>query len=154
MNSTLMTILQCAALSMVPVVELRGALPWGIAHGLDPWLSYGLCVVCNMIPAPFILLFINKILDWMEKTRRLSGIARWIREHGQKKQGIYDKYKMLGLFLLVAVPLPGTGAWTGSLVAALMGMRMKKALPAIALGVAAAGILVLLVSLGVVSVLG
>lgn len=154
MNSTLLTILQCAALSMLPVVELRGALPWAVAHGLDPWLSYGLCVICNMIPIPFILLFINKILDWMETTRRFSGVARWVKEHGQKRQGMYHQYKLLGLFLLVAVPLPGTGAWTGALVASLMGLRMKQAVPTIALGVAAAGILVLLVSLGVVSVLG
>ena len=154
MTATLMTILQCAVLSMMPVVELRGALPWAIARGLDPWFSFALCVLFNMLPVPFILLFLNKILAWMEGTRTFSSVARWLKERAHKKSDTYYKYEMLGLFLLVAVPLPGTGAWTGSLVAAVMGLKMKRAIPAIALGVAAAGIIMLTISLGVVSVLG
>lgn len=149
MDPTLLAVLECALMSMVPVIELRGALPWGIAQGLSAGLCYVLCVVCNMVPVPFILLFIRKILDWMDTTRRLSPISRWVREHAQKKLSVYEKYEVLGLFVLVAIPLPGTGAWTGSLVAALMGVPMKKAIPAIFLGVAAAGAIMLALSLGV-----
>lgn len=154
MTAALMTILQCAVLSMMPVVELRGALPWAIARGLDPWFSYILCVLFNMVPVPFILLFLNKILAWMETTRAFAGVARWLRERAQKKSDTYYKYEMLGLFLLVAIPLPGTGAWTGALVASVMGLKMKRAIPPIFLGVAAAGIIMLTVSLGVVSIFG
>lgn len=152
MTQTVSTILQCAFLAMMPVVELRGALPWGITRGLDPWFSYVLCVLFNMVPVPFILLFLNKILAWMEGTKTFAGVARWLKERAHKKSDTYYKYEMLGLFILVAIPLPGTGAWTGALVAAVMGLRMKRAIPSIFLGVAAAGLIMLTVSLGVVSV--
>ena len=154
MTPTLVTALQCAFLAMMPVVELRAALPWAIARGLDPWFSYVLCVLFNMLPVPFILLFLNKILAWMETTKTFSGIARWLKERAHKKSDTYYKYEMLGLFILVAVPLPGTGAWTGSLVASVMGLKTKRAIPPIFLGVAAAGIIMLTLSLGVVSVFG
>lgn len=154
MTQTLTTAIQCAVLAMLPVLELRGALPWGIARGLEPWLAYVLCVLFNMVPVPFILLFLNKVLDWMERSRHFSGIASWLRERAHKKSESYYKYEMLGLFILVAIPLPGTGAWTGALVASVMGLKARRAVPAIFLGVAAAGVIMLTVSLGVVSVLG
>ena len=154
MSSTLKLMFQCAFMAMVPVIELRGALPWGITQGLPVPLAYGLCVVCNMIPVPFILLFINKILEWMDGHPTLCPISQWIEEHGHKKLEKYQKYHMLGLFLLVAIPLPGTGAWTGALVAALTKLPMRKAFPMILLGVAAAGIIVLLVTVGAVAVFG
>ena len=143
MTQTVATAIQCAFLAMMPVVELRAALPWAIARGLDPWFSYVLCVLFNMVPVPFILLFLNKILTWMEGTKTFAGVARWLKERA---------HKMLGLFILVAIPLPGTGAWTGALVASVMGLKMKRAIPPIFLGVAAAGIIMLTLSLGVVSV--
>ena len=90
----------------------------------------------------------------METTRRLSGIARWLKERAHKKSETYYKYEMLGLFLLVAVPLPGTGAWTGALVASVFGLKIKRAIPPIFLGVAAAGVIMLTISLGAVSVFG
>ena len=96
MTPTLMTILQCAVLSMMPVVELRGALPWAIARGLNPWFSYAMCVLFNMVPVPFILLFLNKILAWMETTKTFSGIARWLKDRAQRKSDTYYKYEMLG----------------------------------------------------------
>lgn len=154
MNGLWKTALQCALLSMAPVVELRGALPWAIAHGLPVWLSYLLCVFCNMIPVPFILLFIKKILEWMKTRRRLAKYALWLEDHAQKKLDVYYKYKLLGLFILVAIPLPGTGAWTGALVASLLGVEWKQAMLMILLGVAAAGAIVLAVSLGAVAVFG
>ena len=136
-------------MSMVPVIELRGALPWGIAQGLPAGLCYALCVVCNMIPVPFLLLFIRKILDWMDGTRRLSPFSRWVREHAQKKRSVYEKYEVLGLFVLVAIPLPGTGAWTASLLATLMDMRLSRAFWPIALGVVGAGTIMAILSYGV-----
>ena len=154
LTQTLATAIQCAILAMMPVVELRAALPWAIASGLNPWFSYVLCVLFNMLPVPFILLFLNKILAWMETTRRFSGIAKWLKDRAHKKSETYYKYEMLGLFLLVAVPLPGTGAWTGALVASVMGLKTRRAIPSIFLGVAAAGIIMLTLSLGVVSVFG
>lgn len=154
MTQTFATVIQSAILAMMPVVELRGALPWAIARGLDPWFSYALCVLFNMVPVPFILLFLNRILAWMETTKTFAPVARWLKERAHKKSDTYYKYEMLGLFILVAIPLPGTGAWTGALVASVMGLKMRRAIPTIALGVAAAGIIMLTVSLGVVSVLG
>ena len=152
MTQTLATVIQCAVLAMMPVVELRGALPWAIARGLNPWFAFVMCVLFNMVPVPFILLFLNKILAWMETAKSFAGIAKWLKERAHKKSDTYYKYEMLGLFILVAIPLPGTGAWTGALVASVMGLRIKRALPPIFLGVAAAGIIMLTVSLGVVSV--
>ena len=142
MNTTLMTMLQCAVLSMMPVVELRGALPWAIARGLDPWFSYAMCVLFNMVPVPFILLFLNKILAWMETTKRFAGVARWLKDRAQKKSDTYYKYEMLGLFLLVAIPLPGTGAWTGTLGASFLKMGFKSTVLSVCLGVVIAGLLV------------
>jgi len=146
-------ILLCAFLSMVPVIELRGALPVALATGLDPVLSYVLCVVCNMIPVPFIILFIRRILNWM--TARggfLAKVSDWVENLGQKKLEAYRKYEVAGLYLFVAVPLPGTGAWTGALIAALLGMRLKHSVPTIFLGVLTAGFIMLLVSLGIINI--
>ena len=153
MNQIVMTILQSALLSMTPVLELRGALPWAIARGLDPWFAYVLCVVCNMVPVPFILLFINKVLEWMSGTRHFAGLSRWLLERARKKMDVYYKYEVLGLFILVAIPLPGTGAWTGALVAGMLGIRLRCALPAIFLGVLIAGTIVTVLTCGAVSIL-
>ena len=154
MTQTVATAIQCAFLAMMPVVELRAALPWAIARGLDPWFSYVLCVLFNMVPVPFILLFLNKILAWMEGTKTFAGVARWLRERAHKKSDTYYKYEMLGLFILVAIPLPGTGAWTGALVAAVLNMRLKSALPAIIIGVVIAGFIVTCLTYGVTHLLG
>ena len=146
-------VLICALLSMTPVVELRAALPVALASGLPPVFSYVLCVVCNMIPVPFIILFIRKILAWMKKIGgKFNSVAEWVENKAQKKLLVYQKYEILGLFILVAVPLPGTGAWTGALVAAFLGMRLKHSVPVIFAGVATAGLVMLLVSLGVIHV--
>lgn len=155
MNPVLMTYLECAVLSMVPVIELRGALPWAIAHSLPAWPSYALCVICNLLPVPVILLFVKKVLGWMDKRPGLlSRVSGWVEEHAQKRLDTYYKYKLLGLFILVAIPLPGTGAWTGALVASILGVPAKSAVPVILLGVAAAGLVVLGLSMGVVTALG
>ena len=145
-------ILICGVMSMVPVIELRGALPVGIAMGLNPILCYFLCVICNMIPVPFIILFIRQILEWMGKRGGfLAKVSDWVLNRAQKKLVEYEKYETAGLFIFVAIPLPGTGAWTGALIAAILGMRLKHAIPSIFLGVLTAGAIMLLVSLGVIS---
>ena len=134
-------------LSMVPVIELRGSIPLGIGYDLDPWLVYALSVVGNMLPVPFILLFIHKIFQWMKRFPKLAKIAEKFEARASKKSGKVKKSETIGLCLLVAIPLPGTGAWTGALVAALMNMRMKRALPTIFVGVLLAGVAVTLVVL-------
>ena len=151
----LKSLLWTLVLAMAPVSELRGAIPYGLAHDIPLGLLLPLCVAANLLPVPLIVLFLRKILAWMQ---RLGGkpkaLAEWLIARGFKKTMMVKKYGPLGLFLLVAIPLPGTGAWTGALVAALMGLRMKFALPAIAGGVAAAGVLVTLVCRGVLHIAG
>ena len=150
-----MSLLWTILLAMAPLSELRGAIPFGLAHDIPMGLLLPLCIAANLLPVPFIILFLRKVLAWMQ---RLGGkaekLAGWLIERGNKKTMMVKKYETLGLFLLVAVPLPGTGAWTGALVAALMGLRMKFALPAIGGGVAAAGAIVALVCGGVIHIAG
>ena len=139
-------------LSMVPIIELRAAIPLGAALGLPIYTNYLVSVLGNFWPVPFILLFIRRILEWMKTTRRLSRMALWLEEKAEKHSDKVLRYATFGLFLFVAIPLPGTGAWTGALVAALFRMRMKYALPSILLGVMAAGLIMSLASYGVVGI--
>lgn len=137
-------------MAMVPVVELRGAIPLGIAAGLPPAAAAVAAMAGNMVPVPFILLLIRRIfralrgVAWLGT--RIDALERRAHLKGRKVR----KYRTLGLVLLVAVPLPGTGAWTGALVADVLDIRMRTALPAIALGVVIAGGIVTAVSCGVV----
>ena len=138
------------ALSMVPVIELRGAIPLGAALGLPIYTNYLVSVVGNFLPVPFILLFIRHVLGWMKTTKHFSKIALWLEEKAEKHSDKGLRYATFGLFLFVAIPLPGTGAWTGALVAALLRMRMKYAIPSILLGGMAAGVIMARASYGVV----
>lgn len=127
--------------SMLPLVELRGGIILGSGLGL-PWLeNLIICVIGNMLPIPFILLFIRSILKWMKSTKRLSKIALFIEKKAHKHSHKVLKYASLGLFLFVAIPIPGTGAWTGALIAALLDMRMKYSLTSIFVGVVVAGLI-------------
>lgn len=139
--------------SMVPIIELRGAIPIGCAAGLPFYTNYIVSVVGNIIPVPFILLFIRNILHWMKKIPKLDKIALWVENKAEKNKAKVLKYATFGLFIFVALPLPGTGAWTGALVAAMLDMRMKRAFPTILLGVMAAGVIVSLISYGALSFL-
>ena len=135
---------------MIPVAELRAAIPMGIAWDLNPILTYLVCVVGNMIPVPFILLCIRAIFKWMRKRGgTLEKIVLFMERKANKNAEMLYKYKLLGLFILVAIPLPGTGAWTGSLVSAMLQMPVKTSTWVIALGVLAAGVAVLAISCGV-----
>lgn len=139
-------------LSMVPIIELRGAIPLGYALGLPLWLNYTLCAIGNFLPVPFILLFIRRILEWMKTVHRFhfDKIALWVERKAQKHSAKVMKGIASGLFLFVAIPLPGTGAWTGALIASLFDMRMKYALPAIFLGILGAGVIMSLITYGLV----
>ena len=139
-------------LSMVPVIELRGAIPLGAALGLPIYTNYLVSVLGNFLPVPFIMLFIRRILEWMKTTRRLSKIALWLEGKAEKHSDKVTRYATFGLFLFVAIPLPGTGAWTGALIAALFRMRMKHTLLSILFGVMTAGLIMALASYGVVGI--
>lgn len=137
---------------MVPVIELRGALPIGVGMGLTPVTALIVSILGNMVPVPFIIIFIRRILNWMHRFETFSKIADKLEAKAAKHEDKLVKYETLGLFLLVAVPLPGTGAWTGSLVAALFDLRLKTAIPTIFAGVVAAGLIVFFVTYGVVAI--
>ena len=104
-----------------------------------------------MLPVPILILLTRKVLLWMNKHNILTGFSNWLNRKGEEKGKVVQAYSFWGLLILVAIPLPGTGAWTGALVASLLDMRLKRALPAIAMGVAAAGLIVLAVTYGVIS---
>ena len=137
--------------AMMPILEIRGAIPVGVASGLDPWLAFAVGFVGNMLPIPILILLTRKIIEWLKKHNMLVKLTAWLENKGSKGAQKVQKYSFWGLFILVAMPLPGTGAWTGALVASLLDMRLKRALPAIAIGVAVAGLIVLLVTYGVIS---
>lgn len=131
-------------ISMVPVVELRGAIPFGLSFSqLSPFWVVLLSVIGNLLPVPFLILFGGMVLRWLAKFPRLGKPFRWILKLGEKKVAKMNKTLFWGLFLFVAIPLPGTGAWTGSLVAITLQRNLKQAFPPIALGVLTAGAIIL-----------
>lgn len=137
-------------LAMVPVAELRGAIPAGIAMDLEPHLVYLIAVLGNLLPVPFLMLFVRQILNWMKRRGgSLTKIVTAVERKADRGAELFYRYELLGLCILVAVPLPGTGAWTGALVASMLRLRLKAALPTILLGVMIAGGIVLAISCGV-----
>ena len=126
--------------SMIPIVELRGGLPFGVALGLPYPVAFTAAVIGNILPAPFIVVYIRRIFQWMRRRMpRLNNLVDKLERKAHLKGQRVTKYKYLGLMLFVAVPLPGTGAWTGSLAAAFLDMPLRKALPSIIAGVILAG---------------
>ena len=148
----MLNLLYVFLISMVPVIELRGAIPIGILPPLSlPWYwVYPVSVLGNLLPVPFILFFIERIFAFMKQKNILPRLVNWLEEKAQKGAKRVEAYALLGLFLFVAIPLPGTGAWTGSLIAALFHMDKKWAILSITLGVLAAGVVMTLASVGVV----
>ncbi len=142
------SVLNTFLMAMVPVIELRGAIVYGVAKGLAVLLAYLVSVAGNMVPVPFIILFVRRIFDWMKCSERLRKPIVWLERRAHSKGELVRKYSAIGLCILVAIPLPGTGAWTGALVAAFLDMRLRKALPTIFLGVVIAGIIVTLITYG------
>ncbi len=137
-------------ISMVPILELRGGLLAASPALLNiPILrAVPICIIGNILPIPFILLLIEKVLDIMEHIRGLDRIALWIRNKADKHKGQVERYGFWGLVAFVGIPLPGTGAWTGALVASLLHMKLKKSFPAILLGIAVATVIMSLLSYG------
>ena len=126
--------------SMLPIIELRGGLPFGVALGLPYHLAFPAAVIGNLIPAPFIIVYIRRVFMLMRKYMpRLNEMVDKLEKKAHLKGEQVLKYEAIGLWLFVAIPLPGTGAWTGCLAAAFLDMRLKKAMPAVVLGVLTAG---------------
>ena len=145
-GNVLMTFL----ISMVPVVELQGAIPAAVIAGLDIKIALPVAIIGNLVPVPFIIVFIRKIFKWMQsKNQRLRDLVHHFEAKADARKEQVLKYEFWGLMILVAIPLPGTGAWTGALVAAMLDMQLKRAFPAIAMGVVAAGIIVTIATYGV-----
>lgn len=138
--------------SMIPVVELRGGIPFGVAAGLPVWAAYLAAVIGNLIPVPFIVVYIRRIFMFMRQNMpRLNSVVDKMEQKAHLKSASVLKYQYLGLAIFVAIPLPGTGAWTGALVAAFLDMRLKKAMPSIMGGVLSAGLIISILSYGVKS---
>ena len=147
----LKTILTTFFIAMVPVLELRAAIPAGVAGGLPVFMAAMIAIVGNMVPVPFVLLFGKAILSYMEqKNEFMRKLAAKLRAKAEKNRRKVEKYEFWGLVLLVAIPLPGTGAWTGALVAALFDVEGMKATSAILLGVLIAALIVSMITTGVI----
>ncbi len=145
--------------SMVPIVELRGAVPIAIASGIDPKVALALCVVGNMLPVPFIYFFARKFLVWGARQKHIGKFCNFFLvkgEHaGQKlvkatgRGGLF-----IALLLFVGIPIPGTGAWTGTLGASFLDMGFKSTVLSVSLGVLLAGVIMAVASTGVLSIIG
>ena len=138
-------------MAMVPIIELRGAIPYGAGiAGLPIWQAALIAVLGNLLPVPFLVVFTRDVFAWMRnKSDKLNSIVLRMERKADKNKDVVLRYEFWGLVILVAIPLPGTGAWTGALVAAMMDMQLKRAFPAIALGVVVAAFIVTWVTYGV-----
>lgn len=139
-------------ISMVPILELRGGL---LAAGpaflnIPMWRAIPVGIIGNLLPIPFILLLITKIFDWMKGTKRLKSVVEKLEKKAMSQSANIEKYEFWGLVAFVGIPLPGTGAWTGALIAALLGIRFRKAFPAIVIGVCLAACIMTIISYGIV----
>ena len=140
-------------MSMLPVGELRVGLPYGMALGLDLPVAMVTAILGNMVPVPFIIIYISRVFKWMRRHMPvLDSFITKLENKANVKGETVEKYGPIGLLAFVAIPLPGTGAWTGALVAALLNMKARKATPFIFIGVCSAAIIVALITLGVIHV--
>jgi len=140
-------------ISMIPILELRGGLLAAKLLGIGILKAIPICIVGNIIPIPFILLFIKHIFKWMKKFKIFRPLIEWLERKAMGKSDKIKKYEFWGLALFVGIPLPGTGAWTGSLIAALLDVDFKKAILAELLGIAIATVIMSFISYGLLGVL-
>ena len=140
--------------SLLPVLELRGGLIAAKLMDIEFWKAFVICYVGNMLPIPFILLFIRRIFNFLKRFQKFEKIIDKLEARSLRKADKVKKYRLWGLFLFVAIPLPGTGAWTGALVADIFDIRIKHSLPIIAVGVLTAGIIMSALSYGLFGALG
>lgn len=140
-------------ISMCPILELRGGLIAASLLHLNPIVSYIVCFLGNVLPIPFILWFISKILNWMRNSKKvkIKNIAAWLDKKVDKNKAQIEKYGYLGLVIFVGIPLPGTGAWTGCLIASVLEMDKKKSLLSAIIGVFMASIIMMILSFGLLS---
>ena len=152
-STTLGKLIATFFISMAPIIELRGGLPYGIALGLDYPVALAAAVLGNMVPVPFIIVYIRHVFTWLRKRSKWwdEKITR-LEKKAHLKGRVVRKYSTIGLCILVAIPLPGTGAWTGAVVAAVLDMRLKKAIPAIFLGVCIAAAIMTMVTFGLIHI--
>ena len=146
-------------ISMVPIIELRGAIPIAIGWGIDPWVALLICTVSNMIPVPIIYFFARKFLLWGQDKAVIGKLCRFFVEKGEKAgRKLVSKTGrgglIIALMLFVGIPIPGTGAWTGTLGASFLDMGFKSTVVAVSLGVVLAGIIMAVGSMGIMSVFG
>ena len=140
-------------ISMVPIIELRGAIPYATGMGLSPWIAIPVAMVGNLIPIPFIIIFIKRIFAWMRNVSpKLNKVVDKMEAKADKNKDKILKYAFWGLALFVGIPLPGTGAWTGALVAAMLDMPLKKAFPSVIIGVLIAGAIMSFISYGAAAI--
>lgn len=137
--------------SMIPIIELRGAVPMGAVFDMPWYLTYVLSVLGNMVPVPFILLLIKKVIEWMSKSKVkfFNKFANFLLRKVEKKRAKIEKYAFWGVCFFVAIPLPVTGAWTGSLVASMIDMKPWKAFLSCILGVMISGVIMTVISYGI-----
>lgn len=140
-------------ISMLPLIELRGALPVALATGISPVIAILITVLGNILPVPFILFFIRPVFTYLKNHGKIGEIITKIEKRALSKSETVSKRNIIGLIIFVGIPLPGTGAWTGALIAALLDMRIKYAFPAIALGVLIAAAIMTTVSISGISFL-
>ncbi len=140
-------------ISMVPIVELRLGLPYGIALGLDYPLALAAAVIGNMVPVPFIIVYIRRIFAWIRRHwGKLDSMISKLETKAHLKGETVKKYGPIALLIFVGIPLPGTGAWTGALIAALLDLRLKSAVPCIFLGVCMAAAIMTALTFGVIHI--
>lgn len=133
-------------ISMTPILELRGGLIAASAFGIEMWKAIAICVIGNIIPVPFILLLITPIFNWLKRKEMFRPFVEKMENRAMGKKDSIEKYEFWGLMLFVGIPLPGTGAWTGALIASMLGMKLKKAFPAIVAGICLATVIMTVIS--------
>lgn len=136
-------------ISIMPILELRGGLIAASILKIPFLRALIICLIGNILPTPFILLFLNYIFELLSKWKVTKKLVDWLKERTLKRRDVLDKYGYLGILLFVGIPLPGTGMWTGSMLVVLLGMDKKKAIPYIVLGVLLASIIMSIVSYGI-----
>ena len=140
-------------ISMLPIVELRGAIPVGAALDLPFFLNYAICVLGNILPVPFLIMFSKGLLSYFSKNRRFGYHFKKIINKADEKAKQIGGFELLGLFFFVAIPLPGTGAWTGSLIAAILRLRLIPSFLTILSGVMTSGIIMGVLSFGLFGII-
>ena len=138
-------------ISLLPILELRGGLLAAGLLNVNPWLAYVISIVGNLLPIPIILMFLTPVFNWMKGTKRLKKIVDKLEAKVDKNKSKFEKGEFIALILFVGIPLPGTGAWTGALIASVLGMDKKKAFIAIVIGIFMASIIMMILSYGILN---